>query len=103
MTPDEQARALCDAATPGPWNANTVSVKTADGESILVDHLCIGVDLAFIAAARTGWPEALERIRKLEAHIARIRAVADEGYPDEGAIEYHEERALLAVIREVIP
>ena len=68
MTPDDIAadRAVIDAAIggPGPW--------TAPGYEVWV---------AFIAAARTGWPRALDALEaaQAEAELARITVAEDAG------------------------
>ncbi len=77
MTPERIAelRALAEQATPGPWRFSGTSDLTPKGWiSTPQDDICdltgAGAphDAAFIAAARTALPEALdaiERVRKL--------------------------------------
>lgn len=72
-------RAVCDAATAGPWSY---------GCDVVIDEFDIIADVEqladgkFIAEARTGWPAALERIRQQEDEINRlegeVRRQADE-------------------------
>jgi hypothetical protein len=90
MTPAEQAseRAIIEAATPGPWQSVHKTDYTANGygdcgHSDLIGPatgtyrgmIRIGVatftnaDCDFIAAARTGWPKALD---ERDAAIARL-------------------------------
>ncbi len=95
MTPDEIAadRAVIDAATDGPWWIE----QTPDRQSAVVAGAWVTLDwgdpdAAFIAAARTGWPRALDalevmadavldemtRAEKAEAEVAALRErVAD--------------------------
>lgn len=54
-----ELRALCEAATPGPWIA-------AD-ECILIAE-----DATFIAAARTALPELLDYIAELEKQVEHL-------------------------------
>lgn len=83
MTPAElaAARALGEAAAPPPWKS---SETMADEAVVYVDdpdvaHAAIVLfqadwgteaDAAFIAAARTGWPAALDRVEELERRLA---------------------------------
>ena len=85
------SRAVCDAATPGPWYPNGFNEDEIDG----YDGTPIGVsdrldtricllevaqhhelevaipfsDMKFIAAARTGWPAALDEIAELRVKL----------------------------------
>ena len=111
MTPDEIAadRAVIDAATGGDWQvlvgaswAGEVVVATSDGHPIAVVSTAPAdpgaiADATAIAAARTGWPRALDalevmadavldemaRAEQAEAAIARVRALIDE-WDDDG-------------------
>lgn len=64
-------RAICDAASPGPWEASdTNAIETEDG--CLIGY-CGGAaddglkaDAAFIAAARTALPAALDELEQLQ-------------------------------------
>jgi hypothetical protein len=93
MTKEEIAadRAVCDAATPGPWfhrhsyvdekerkgelPSKTVHATSDSGDDVICR--CeggYGVEIAaFIAAARTRWPAALDRIEQLEKEVAELR------------------------------
>lgn len=99
MTPDEilakvrEARAICDAATPGPWEAEEkdrcwqlFAEQRLDGEVVhpwqLVQASKNGYwpepkDSRFITAARTGWPEALDIIEQLVARVRDLEAMRD--------------------------
>ena len=82
MTDDEikQARALCEAATLGPWSetesGNTIDedrfsyVMDANGMSVsrMAWHGQGKRNAAFIAAARTLLPKALDEIERLKAY-----------------------------------
>lgn len=95
MTIDlDKARALCAAATEGPWAAwldqdgqphmqgrlmvGNVDAVIPDGEDYIegvdvnpIAECYTPEDRAFIAAARTLLPEALDEIERLRAHIER--------------------------------
>lgn len=66
MTPDEIAadRAVIDAATGGEWSAYGYEVRAdfPDGDGCRVAGYVEELDAAFIAAARTGWPRALDAL-----------------------------------------
>ena len=79
MTPEKIAewRALCDAATPGPWfrdecGSEVTRLLCADDPSraygrvseTVADYLYF-CDADFIAAARTALPDALDEIERL--------------------------------------
>ena len=95
MTPERIAelRALCDAATPGPWYVNRIKgytdnqIETTDpahvarkpwGHVVATTGLGAGDvsqqkferDSDFIAAARIALPEALDEIERLRALLA---------------------------------
>ena len=90
---------VIDAATDGPWESDdTGLVETTysvhDREDV---RLVIAVppatatgahDAEFIAAARTGWPRALDRIAKLEAENQRLRDGIIESMDVRGAIAF---------------
>jgi len=78
-----ELRALAEAATPGPW------VEPDDFEGIFVKHAgpgyaqapggfdwldIVGPNAAFIAAARTALPEALDAIKRVREMCARAEA-----------------------------
>lgn len=85
MTPSrrQELRALCDAATPGPWWPRDATRRgTVESHC---GHVCTAgfletcePDAAFIAAARTAVPELLDEVEKwqhaeaaaVDAHIA---------------------------------
>lgn len=99
-------RAVCDAATEGPWMideaprlAGAVSarlsgvgrqVAEATGEAAQFDyraepHVVQKANARFIAAARTRWPIALDVIESLTAErdelAARVKALAERRFP----------------------
>lgn len=82
MTPDETkaARALCEAATRGPWiverDADACEAVHGAGGVItcIVEDPRDKADAAFIAAARTGWPAALDEIKRLRAALTEYEA-----------------------------
>jgi len=51
--------ALCEKATAGPWGPEAIEVWTT------LDDSNDENDCAFIAAARTGWPETIAEVRRL--------------------------------------
>lgn len=106
MNPEEikKAREIMDAATPGPWftdtDENAFGVRCGAGDEydfICETDICGGrpekatANAVMISAARTGWPEALDKWQEWEqtAHtlseeisclnmkIDNLRAVAD--------------------------
>ena len=81
------ALALCEAATPGPWAYETPlppagatevhwPVSLADDDVMPVCDYIRLEDARFIAAARTGWPKALEEVQRLRAQVADLEANA---------------------------
>ena len=88
MTPDEIAadRAVIDAATGGYWQvlvgaswAGEVVVATSDGHPIAVVSTAPAdpgaiADATAIAAARTGWPRALDEVERLQEYVRKARA-----------------------------
>lgn len=71
MTPEEivKARQIINKANRGPWEHDhdigriwDVSIKD---EHLIIAEQCGQEDAAFIAAARTGWPAALDEIERL--------------------------------------
>lgn len=79
MTPDDikKAKILIDAATPGPWieshDGLSSTVKLGTGPTICEMEYSLKrlnrYDANFIAAARTGWLEALDEIERLRTFI----------------------------------
>ena len=83
MTPleREKLRALCDAATPGPWKARhrafglTAEDDECSGLGLVVDgppeawnrgQYARGADARFIAAAREALPRLLDELERVE-------------------------------------
>lgn len=69
--------AVCEAATPGPWTAfpSDFCMVGGMGEKVCLLPSAISerhvATAEFIAAARTGYPEALRRLKRLrELHLA---------------------------------
>lgn len=83
---------ICNKATPGPWyrektgaEFNGFSLECLIGTTSLYttgNNIFAqpqrgsfpAADANFIAAAREGWPEAIERAIKAEAEVVRLRA-----------------------------
>lgn len=75
MSPQDiaNARAVIAAATPGPWE-NRAYIELKEGlisgfvsrGPTVQDKIQCENNAAFISAARTGWPQALDRIEELE-------------------------------------
>lgn len=71
-------RAICDAATAGPWRLYGGKFGETN---IYADDVVIASDIdwdrthdgRFIAEARTGWPAALDEIRHQVSEIQRYR------------------------------
>ncbi len=81
----EEIRALCEAATPGPWNWETwqAGISCATGWIGTVDHdpkgdgppfADLDADGEFIAASRTLVSEMLDEIERLEADLTQVRS-----------------------------
>lgn len=91
MTPDEIAadRAVIDAATGGDWQvlvgaswAGEVVVATSDGHPIAVVSTAPAdpgaiADATAIAAARTGWPRALDALEAAQEGNDRLGAMVE--------------------------
>jgi hypothetical protein len=80
MTPDEIAadRAVIDAATDGPWWIE----QTPDRQSAVVAGAWVTLDwgdpdAAFITAARTGWPRALDALEAAQEGNDRLGAMVE--------------------------
>lgn len=83
MTDYKALRALCEAATPGPWSVDhyeetddwclRADNATIPGNSIAdAGGFSYKPDAAFIAAARTAIPELLDEVERLRAALERI-------------------------------
>lgn len=85
----ERDKAICAAATPGPWHVR----KHPGYHDLLCDVYCdrspdtlattaffgwrdteMEANAAFIAEAREGWPAALEEIDRLRVQVAALEA-----------------------------
>ncbi len=87
VTSDEiaKAREIIAQATPGPWEAVTVARSgkiCVYGPACNNDQLAIN-DADFIAAARTGWPRALDEIERLAAELQGVLSVGAKGMLDQ--------------------
>ena len=100
FTDDEikAARALCDAATPGPWIEQPhpgIQISAIGGVSC--DDGCIGwSDAAFIAAARTLLPAALDALEEERAQVLAMAANAGEAATRDVSAQMKELRVALA-------
>ena len=86
-----ELRALADAATPGPWNHDSLwlpnsilgPVHQPDDSDTTEEVLLFAdpdfghkpQDLAFIAASRTAIPELLDEIERLRERTNRVKAL----------------------------
>ncbi len=104
------AREVCEAATPGPWIQGgpecPAFVLDDEGEQIcstadptLYPYASVGANATFIAAAREGWPAALDRIEELEAQAERLRGYHAEAVLSGGRIIDERDAALAEVAR----
>jgi len=64
--------AICEAATPGPWTFDRISIKREE-YALLLSYLSTQDDLRFVAEAREGWPYAIRRALEAEAEVDRLR------------------------------
>ena len=79
---DAELRALCEAATPGPWKTDGYQV---DGPTHMIAALHwegSEHDAALIVAARTELPRLLDRVRELEAGLRDAAATIQRGVTD---------------------
>lgn len=73
--------ALCNAATGGPWETDLESTHPAvfDEKGVFIATDVWSHDAAFIAAARTGYPEMLEGMKAaMEAATERLQSAIRE-------------------------
>lgn len=74
---------ICNNASPGPIDAayDDLSLCAVVGNKSGVFAICIGpnkkANAEFIAAARTGWPEAIQRALGAEAELAVANAALE--------------------------
>lgn len=74
MTRDlEEDLAICEAAQPGPWTTHNGDIKAPNGYTMYIGYAADRRDSAFVAAARTGWPETIRYAMKLEDEVDRLR------------------------------
>ncbi|WP_438435439.1 hypothetical protein [Gorillibacterium sp. sgz500922] len=81
--------AICEAATPGPWlEGATDAIRVSEGwvcqfyegddlNGTARHFLNYESNLAFVLAAREGWPEAIRRAQAAEDEVDRLEAKLD--------------------------
>lgn len=70
---------LISKATPGPWVFDKYDVDIWSQPNLWrVANVRLYADMQFIAAAREGWPEAIERAIKAEAEVKKWQDVAEQ-------------------------
>jgi len=76
---------LCNQATPGPWKCESSMHSEYAYEvcqDMFLDPIICSVinenDARFIAAAREGWPEAIQRAHKAEKELKKVYQELDE-------------------------
>lgn len=93
-----ELRALCDAATPGPWDEFHaddewwIAQKNEDDEPVVDRHVCdtdgiLPGDIEFMIAARNALPALLDRVAALEASMTQIADLLIPGEYDMDAID----------------
>lgn|GEM_PF-2399139 len=99
---------ICKKATPGPWERDTDYIISPDKAiTILCDHPTWERDAAFIAAAREGWPEAIERAivaeslienagKELREWMKEVKRLEEEVKMAMGGEQYWKDRGLQA-------
>jgi hypothetical protein len=116
LSPDQLAEiaARAEAATPGPWRADSSEIYQGDDE-YKPDPAWIGetcraddfegsrADAAFIAAARTDVPALLAEVDRLRACNAKLERVSDEALSERDALHdrLDEMAAAVAPIEEI--
>ena len=81
--------AICNAATPGPWQTSpdgrySLDIVSMPEQVVICSTDSFGQaahDGRFIAEARTGWPHAIERALKAEAERDELRKIVSEECP----------------------
>lgn len=83
----DAAVAICDAATPGPWqyyargrNGPQYVHAVYDADNAVVS--AISANRQFIAAARTGWPATLKELADTREHLATAELLRQEDVAD---------------------
>ena len=81
----ESDRKLCDAATKGPWKAVGIGYRLKGFPQVELNtpeqhyfNVNFERDAEFIAAARDGWPDAIDRIAELENELLQKTQQVDE-------------------------
>lgn len=97
---------LCKKATPGPWcedgDGSVYSADDEDSGDICEMYFCRSTDATnanavFIAEAREGWPEAIERAEKAEAENKKMRELLERALAHNLIPELHKEvKAILS-------
>jgi hypothetical protein len=120
MTSEQIAtdRAVCNAATPGPWKYRNEPFAWDEVDGWITgpdDQFIAGFDnspafdSAFVIAARTRWPAALDEIERLRDLLRRAVRWVQNGtpavvtYDGKPVGEYREYEADLAAFRELFP
>lgn len=68
---------ICNKATRGPWVFDEYDVDIwSQADPWRVANVGLHTDMEFIAAAREGWPHAIERAIKAEAEVERLKEEA---------------------------
>lgn len=76
MSPEDiaAARARCDAATPGPWRAEGISIGRLWGPDFELGIFDLGRhEVEFIAHARADLPAALDALAASQAECEKLR------------------------------
>lgn len=63
---------LCEKATPGPWKVVSGKSFGVQSENKNIASCFRAENEQFIAAARTGWPEAIQRAIAAEARVKEL-------------------------------
>jgi hypothetical protein len=81
----EEGLAVCEAAHPGPWTAEThagescVRAPAVGWEGMVYVMIETGAaEAKFAAAARTGWPKTLLALQQARQEIERLHGNVDE-------------------------
>ena len=79
----EQDRRICEATTKGPWGSHQANVL-AGGHTLFYTYMANQKDAEFVAAAREGWPAALDEIQNLKLQLlsAGVFAASQPHCPD---------------------
>jgi hypothetical protein len=96
---------LCNAATPGPWHSAVIGTprisvwyKVMGGETLkdVSERIDSREDAQFIAAARQGWPDAIEQAMAAESEVERLTLISDDARLMYAELKAAERRAIRA-------